>query len=124
MKEPAIVIQQLRKTVGASFSLGPVSLVVPRGTVCALVGPNGAGKTTLLNLLMGVSPCSSAPSNSRPAWVWIFRATYWLSSSWRPSRSFAGSGRLRRALSFGSGYRLYNRRRGRYARGRSARWVA
>jgi ABC-2 type transport system ATP-binding protein len=54
MTDPAIVIEQLRKTVGASFYLGPVSLAVPRGTVCALVGPNGAGKTTLLNLLMGV----------------------------------------------------------------------
>ena len=45
LQAPAIVIQQLRKVVGASFSLGPVSLVIPRGTVCALVGPNGAGKT-------------------------------------------------------------------------------
>jgi ABC-2 type transport system ATP-binding protein len=56
LQAPAIVIQQLRKVVGASFSFGPVSLVIPRGTVCALVGPNGAGKTTLLNLLMGIAP--------------------------------------------------------------------
>jgi hypothetical protein len=37
VKDPAIVIQQLRKTVGPSFSLGPVSLEGPPGTVCALL---------------------------------------------------------------------------------------
>jgi ABC-2 type transport system ATP-binding protein len=58
MSDPAIAIEKLCKTVSATFSLGPLSLVVPRGTVCALVGPNGAGKTTLLNLLMGIGPAS------------------------------------------------------------------
>ena len=56
MSEPAIVIQELRKSVSASFHLGPVTLNIPTGAVCALVGPNGAGKTTLLNLLMGAGP--------------------------------------------------------------------
>ena len=56
MSEPAIVIQELRKSVGASFCLGPITLSIPTGTVCALVGPNGAGKTTLMNLLMGTGP--------------------------------------------------------------------
>jgi ABC-2 type transport system ATP-binding protein len=52
--DTAICIQGLRKALGASFALGPLSLEVPSGTIWALVGPNGAGKTTLLNLLMGV----------------------------------------------------------------------
>lgn len=56
MNEPAIVVQELRKSVGSSFCLGPLSLSIPTGVVCALIGPNGAGKTTLMNLLMGTGP--------------------------------------------------------------------
>jgi ABC-2 type transport system ATP-binding protein len=52
--DTAIHIQGLRKALGPSFALGPLSLEISRGTIWALVGPNGAGKTTLLNLLMGV----------------------------------------------------------------------
>src|SRR6201999_3096338 len=55
MSEPAIVIQELYKSVG-SFCLGPLSLSIPKGVGCALIGPNGAGKTTLMNLLMGTGP--------------------------------------------------------------------
>lgn len=50
----AIHIRGLRKTFGLTFALGPLSLRVPRGVICALIGPNGAGKTTLMNLLMGI----------------------------------------------------------------------
>jgi ABC-2 type transport system ATP-binding protein len=56
MSEPAIVVEELHKSVGTSFCLGPLSLSIPKGVVCALIGPNGAGKTTLMNLLMGVGP--------------------------------------------------------------------
>jgi ABC-2 type transport system ATP-binding protein len=56
MSEPAIVVQELHKSVGTSFCLGPLSLSIPKGVVCALIGPNGAGKTTLMNLLMGTGP--------------------------------------------------------------------
>ncbi len=50
----AIGIREIRKSFGLAFILGPVSLSIPRGAICALVGPNGAGKTTLMNLLMGI----------------------------------------------------------------------
>jgi len=56
MSEPAIVVQNLQKSIGTSFCLGPLSLSIPKGVVCALIGPNGAGKTTLMNLLMGTGP--------------------------------------------------------------------
>ncbi len=56
MSEPAIVVRELRKSVGPSFCLGPLSLSIPKGVVCALIGPNGAGKTTLMNLLVGTGP--------------------------------------------------------------------
>ena len=36
------------------WSLGPVDLVVPGGSITALVGPNGAGKTTLMRILAGL----------------------------------------------------------------------
>ena len=59
MSEPAIVVQQLRKSVSTSFCLGPLSLSIPKGVVCALIGPNGSGKTTLMNLLMGTGPADA-----------------------------------------------------------------
>lgn len=36
------------------FTLGPLSLDVPAGTVVGLVGANGAGKTTLIKCLLGM----------------------------------------------------------------------
>lgn len=38
-----------------NFSLGPLDLDVPVGTVLAVVGPNGAGKTTMLRCIAGLS---------------------------------------------------------------------
>jgi ABC-2 type transport system ATP-binding protein len=54
MSAPAIDIQGVQKSFGLSFTLGPLSLTVPRGAIYALIGPNGAGKSTTLNMLMGV----------------------------------------------------------------------
>ena len=37
------------------FTLGPVNLEIPAGSIVGLVGENGAGKTTLLKMLCGVN---------------------------------------------------------------------
>lgn len=34
------------------FTLGPVELVVPGGTICGLIGENGAGKSTTIKLIL------------------------------------------------------------------------
>src|SRR5262245_25978788 len=53
MTAPAIELDGLSKRWGA-FTLGPLSLSVPKGAIYPLIGPNGAGKTTTLDLLMGM----------------------------------------------------------------------
>jgi ABC-type multidrug transport system ATPase subunit len=44
----------IRKSFGSAFSLGSVSLSIPRGAICVLTWPKGTGKTTLMKLLMGI----------------------------------------------------------------------
>ena len=51
---PAIEARQLSKQFGAAQVLSPLDLVVPAGSIFALVGHNGAGKTTLIKLLMNI----------------------------------------------------------------------
>lgn len=38
-----------------NFTLGPVDMTVPAGSIVGLIGENGAGKTTLLKILCGVN---------------------------------------------------------------------
>jgi ABC-type multidrug transport system ATPase subunit len=54
MSTSAIEFQDIQKSFGLAFSLGPFTLSVPRGSIYALIGPNGAGKSTALNMLMGM----------------------------------------------------------------------
>jgi ABC-2 type transport system ATP-binding protein len=60
MSASAIEFQDVQKSFGLAFSrglafsLGPLSLNVPCGSIYALIGPNGAGKSTALNMLMGM----------------------------------------------------------------------
>ena len=41
------------------FTLGPVSLDLPSGALCAVVGPSGAGKSSLLQAVAGLAPVAS-----------------------------------------------------------------
>ena len=56
---PALEVMDLRAGYGRVEVLHGVNLVVPRGSVVALMGPNGAGKTTLLNVAAGLLPSTS-----------------------------------------------------------------
>ena len=42
-----------------NFTLGPIDLTVPAGSIVGLIGENGAGKTTLLKILCGVNRADS-----------------------------------------------------------------
>ena len=51
---PAIEARQLSKQFGSTQVLSPLDLVIPTGSIFALVGHNGAGKTTLIRLLLNI----------------------------------------------------------------------
>jgi ABC-2 type transport system ATP-binding protein len=51
---PAIETSQLSKQFGANQVLAPIDLMIPRGSIFALIGHNGAGKTTLIKLLLNM----------------------------------------------------------------------
>ncbi|MGI8924384.1 MAG: ATP-binding cassette domain-containing protein [Fimbriimonadales bacterium] len=42
------------KRISSEFTLGPIDLSVPAGTVTILIGPSGCGKSTLLRMLNGL----------------------------------------------------------------------
>ena len=56
---PALELMDLRAGYGRVEVLHGIDLVVPRGSVVALMGPNGAGKTTTLNVAAGLLPATS-----------------------------------------------------------------
>jgi ABC-2 type transport system ATP-binding protein len=49
----AIELRGLKKSF-PDFTLGPVDLVVPEGTILGLIGENGAGKSTTIKLMLGL----------------------------------------------------------------------
>lgn len=42
-----------------NFTLGPISLDIPKGTITCVIGRNGSGKTTFLNTITGRASVSS-----------------------------------------------------------------
>jgi ABC-2 type transport system ATP-binding protein len=51
---PAIAIDDLRKSFGATNAVSGISFQIERGEMFALVGPDGAGKTTTIRMLCGI----------------------------------------------------------------------
>ena len=49
----ALEIRSLRKSF-KNFTLGPLDITVPVGSIYGFVGPNGAGKTTTIDLIFGM----------------------------------------------------------------------
>jgi len=53
MSDFAIEIKDLTKKF-ENFTLGPINLSIPRGTIVGYIGQNGAGKSTTIKLLLGL----------------------------------------------------------------------
>ena len=51
----ALELQGLTKHY-KDFTLGPLDLTLPGGTICGLIGENGAGKSTLMKVFAGANP--------------------------------------------------------------------
>jgi ABC-2 type transport system ATP-binding protein len=54
VSSPAIEIRGLRKEYGDTVAVDGLDLVVPRGSMYALLGPNGSGKTTTIRTSLGI----------------------------------------------------------------------
>lgn len=61
----ALELHGVQKTY-PDFTLGPIDLTLPGGTVCGLIGENGAGKSTTLKLILGILP----PESGAPSGCW------------------------------------------------------
>ena len=53
MTNNAAVLRSVEKRY-KDFTLGPIDLTIPTGTIVGLVGENGAGKSTLMKCLFGI----------------------------------------------------------------------
>ncbi len=58
MTDALLTVDNLEVKYGDLIGVADVSLVVPKGSVVALLGSNGAGKTTTLNAIVGLIPSS------------------------------------------------------------------
>ena len=52
--EPAVRLERLTKTFGATRAVDDLNLVVPRGATYGFIGPSGAGKTTCIRIIMSI----------------------------------------------------------------------
>jgi ABC-type multidrug transport system ATPase subunit len=105
MSPTAIEFEGVQKSFGLAFSLGPLTLSVPRGSIYALIGPNGAGKSTALNMLMGMGEptlgsITMLGRNVREDEVEIKRRTAYVS----PDMDYRAWGTVGRAIDFVRGF--------------------
>ncbi len=54
MSAPAVAVESLSKSFGATEAVADLSFAVAPGEIYGLLGPNGAGKTTTLRILVGI----------------------------------------------------------------------
>ena len=59
MTSPALHLQGITKSFGATRALDGVDLRVEQGSIHGLVGENGAGKSTLIKVLAGIHRADS-----------------------------------------------------------------
>lgn len=50
----ALAVENLSKSYGETFAVGPLSFSLATGSVTGLLGGNGAGKTTTIGMIMGL----------------------------------------------------------------------
>lgn len=104
MPSPAIEIRGLRKTF-PRFTLGPLDLTVPMGSIYGLVGRNGAGKSTTIDLIFGIGGKDAGSIavlglDHRRDEVAMKRQVGYVS----PDLSFQTWGRVRKAIRFVRGF--------------------
>ncbi len=51
---PAVAVDSLSKSFGATTAVAELSFAIAPGEIYGLLGPNGAGKTTTLRILAGI----------------------------------------------------------------------
>lgn len=54
MSEPAMQLQNVKKTIGSKEIIKGLSFTINRGEVFGFIGPNGAGKTTTIRMMVGL----------------------------------------------------------------------
>jgi ABC-2 type transport system ATP-binding protein len=52
--EPALRLERLTKSFGATRAVDELDLTVPRGATYGFIGPSGAGKTTCIRIIMSI----------------------------------------------------------------------
>jgi len=100
----AIALKNLERRLG-KFTLGPLTLSVPRGSVLAFIGPNGAGKTTTLDLLMGLGSADGGSIEILGLMMPRDEVAIKLKTAYvTPDLNFVPWGNVGRALDFVSGF--------------------
>ena len=84
-----------------TFTLGPIDLTVPGGSILGLIGENGAGKSTLLKCLLGIlTPTSGTVELLGTSTAEALGEVGYVPDEalYRQSEGKAGEGFLRRAV--------------------------